>query len=251
MDNLTVIDNELVPVYLTDKGEKVVNGRELHSVLQSKQDFSTWVKKRLNECDAKENKDFVRFHEKMEGNNATMIEYIILLDTGKEMAMLERNAKGKQVRRYFIKVDEKYKEEKSTPLTLKKQIATIAQGTTELYQRVEGVESRIKDLEETMTLDHGQQYFLEKAVNKTVLSVLGGKESNAYKSIGRKVFAECNGDLKSYFKVNARGNVPKKRYEEAVRYAENWKPCTNTQMLIEQYNAQQSLNLKGGECHED
>lgn len=132
-------------------------------------------------------------------------------------------------------------------LTLKEQIATIAQGTTELYQRVEGVESRIKDLEETMTLDHGQQYFLEKTVNKTVLSALGGKESNAYKSIGRKVFAECNGDLKSYFKVNARGNVPKKRYEEAVRYAENWKPCTNTQMLIEQYNAQQSLNLKGGE----
>lgn len=132
-------------------------------------------------------------------------------------------------------------------LTLKEQIATIAQGTTELYQRVEGVESRIKDLEDTMTLDHGQQYFLEKTVNKTVMSALGGKESNAYKSMGRKVFAECNGDLKSYFKVNARGNVPKKRYEEAVKYAENWKPCTNTQMMIEQYNAQQSLNLKGGE----
>lgn len=136
-----------------------------------------------------------------------------------------------------------YGQQKST----QEQIALIAQGTTELYQRVEGVESRIKDLEETMTLDHGQQYFLEKTVNKTVLYVLGSKESNAYKSIGRKVFAECNGDLKSYFKVNARGNVPKKRYEEAVRYAENWKPCTNTQMLIEQYNAQQSLNLKGGE----
>lgn len=136
-----------------------------------------------------------------------------------------------------------YGQQKST----QEQIALIAQGTTELYQRVEGVESRIKDLEETMTLDHGQQYFLEKTVNKTVISVLGGKESNAYKQIGRKVFAECNGDLKSYFKVNARGNVPKKRYEEAVSYAENWKPCTNTQMRIEQCNAQQNLKLEGGE----
>lgn len=109
MNNLTVIENELVPVYETDKGIKVVNGRELHEVLQSKQDFSTWVKKRLKECDAEEKRDFDRLHKKMEANNATMIEYIIRLDTAKEMAMLERNEKGKQVRRYFIQVEKKFK----------------------------------------------------------------------------------------------------------------------------------------------
>ncbi len=113
----------------------------------------------------------------------------------------------------------------------------------EVGGKVGQLESRIIDLEDTMTLDHGQEYYLEKTVNKTVISVLGGKDSNAYKQIGRKVFAECNGDLKAYFKVNARGNVPRKRYEEAVTYAENWKPCTNTQMLIEQYNAQQRLDV--------
>lgn len=109
MQNLKIIENELVPVYETDTGEKVVNGRELHSVLQSKQDFSTWVKARLKECDAIENEDYDRFHKKMEANNATMIEYIIKLDTAKEMAMLERNAKGKQVRRYFIQIEKKYR----------------------------------------------------------------------------------------------------------------------------------------------
>lgn len=118
------------------------------------------------------------------------------------------------------------------------QIFLLAQGAAELYKRVEGVEGRIEELENTMNLDHGQKYFLEKTVNKTVLSILGGKESSAYKHIGRKVFAECNGDLKAYFKVNARGNVPKKRYEEAITYAENWKPCTNTLMQIEMLNAQ-------------
>lgn len=87
--------------------------------------------------------------------------------------------------------------------------------------KVGQLESRITDLEDTMTLDHGQEYYLEKTVNKTVISALGGKDSNAYKQIGRKVFAECNGDLKTYFKVNARGNVPRKRYEDAVKYAEN------------------------------
>lgn len=46
----------------------------------------------------------------MEANNASMIEYIIKLDTAKEMAMLERNDKGKQVRKYFIEIEKKYKE---------------------------------------------------------------------------------------------------------------------------------------------
>lgn len=135
------------------------------------------------------------------------------------------------------------RKQKTVPtLTLQQQIQTIAQGTTELYQRVEVVETRIKDLEETMTLDYGQQAVLGQAVNKTVINHLGGKESPAYKPIGRKVFAECNGDLKRYFKVNARSNVPKKRYEEAVAYAENWKPSTNTTLLISQYNAQITMD---------
>lgn len=110
MNELQIIENELVPVYKTSSGEKVVNGRELHTVLHSGQDFSTWIKKRLSECDAEENKDFTRFHRKMEANNATMVEYIILLDTAKKIAMLERNEKGRQVRKYFIAVEKKYKQ---------------------------------------------------------------------------------------------------------------------------------------------
>ena len=63
--NMTMVDNEIVPVYETDKGEKIVDGRELHGVLESKQDFSTWIKKRIFESDAVADKDFSRFHKKM------------------------------------------------------------------------------------------------------------------------------------------------------------------------------------------
>lgn len=100
---------------------------------------------------------------------------------------------------------------------------------------------RVTALENTTTIDHGQQRVLENTVNKTVISVLGGKESNAYKEIGRKVFAECNRDLKNYFKVNSRDDVPKLHYEDALKYAENWKPCTNTEMIISNCNAQMNL----------
>lgn len=102
-------------------------------------------------------------------------------------------------------------------------------------------EDRITDLEQNMTIDYGQQMVLGDVVKKAVLNALGGKDSNAYHEVGKKVFAECNRDLKHYFRVNARNNVPKKRFDEAVQYAENWQPCTNTKMSIAQSNAQMNL----------
>ena len=99
-------------------------------------------------------------------------------------------------------------------------------------------ESRIENLENNMTIDYGQQMVLQDAVNKTVVECLGGKGSEAYREISKKVFAECNRDLKHRFQVNARNNVPKLRFEEAVEYAKNWRPCTNTQIMIKDCNAQ-------------
>ena len=93
--SLTVIENELVPVYETDEGIQVVNGRELHQVLKSGQDFSTWVKKRLNECDAEENKDYDLFHNSVEqlSGKKYRIDYIIKLDTAKKWLCLRETKK--------------------------------------------------------------------------------------------------------------------------------------------------------------
>lgn len=72
------------------------------------------------------------------------------------------------------------------------------------------MDERVTTLENTMTLDYSQQQALGEVVNYVVIDALGGKESDAYKEIGKKVFSECNRDLKRYFHVNARNNVPKK-----------------------------------------
>ena len=104
-------------------------------------------------------------------------------------------------------------------------------------------ESRIENLENNMVIDYGQQQVLGDAVNKTVINALGGKNSSAYKELGRKVFAECNGDLKRFFNVNARNNIPKLRFEDALEYAKNWHPCMNTQMAIDNCNLQMDLPL--------
>ena len=104
-------------------------------------------------------------------------------------------------------------------------------------------ESRIENLENNMVIDYGQQQVLGDTVNKTVINALGGKNSSAYKELGRKVFAECNGDLKRFFHVNARNNIPKLRFEDALEYAKTWHPCMNTQMAIDNCNMQMDLPL--------
>ena len=106
---------ELIPINKADfNGAEInsVNARELHAVLESKQDFSTWIKKRLDEVDAVENADFIVFHKKMENSDGgrPQIEYILSTDIAKEIAMLERNEVGKKVRRYFIEFEKMHKQ---------------------------------------------------------------------------------------------------------------------------------------------
>ena len=100
------------------------------------------------------------------------------------------------------------------------------------------MDERVTTLENTMTIDYAQQQALGEAVNYVVIDALGGKGSDAYKEIGKKVFSECNRDLKRYFQVNARNNVQKKRFNEAIEYVQHWQPCTNTQIAIKECNSQ-------------
>lgn len=117
------------------------------------------------------------------------------------------------------------------PMTVAEQIQLLAQGNQDH-------EERIEKLENTMTIDYGQQKYLGDLVSKVVIEVLGGKKSNAYDEIGKKVFAECNRDVKTYFDVNARNNISKLRYQEAVEYIKEWTPCANTKIMIRDCNAQ-------------
>lgn len=121
------------------------------------------------------------------------------------------------------------------PLTTVEQIQVIATGFLDH-------EERLNRLENTMTIDYAQQEAIRDLVSSVVIAHLGGKESNAYKEIGKKVFAECNRDIKTYFTVNARNNIPKLRFEESMEYVRNWHPCTNTVMMIRDCNAQMSIS---------
>lgn len=92
--------------------EMLCNARELHKFLGVGRKFNTWIKDRIKEYGFTENQDFVIVQNlsypnlgNAKARKQIMIDYHITLDMAKELAMVEKNAKGREIRRYFIQME--------------------------------------------------------------------------------------------------------------------------------------------------
>lgn len=101
--------NELINVTLNDNHEPVVSGRQLHEALGVKTEYKKWFS-RMTEYGFNESDDFLKVTQKCltssTGQNTT--DHIIKLDMAKEIAMIQRTDKGKEVRQYFIQVEKDF-----------------------------------------------------------------------------------------------------------------------------------------------
>lgn len=105
--NMNVTTNELIPIS-ENNGKRAVNARDLHAFLESKRDFSNWIKDRIDKYDFIENQDyqvFNNFGENPKGGRPS-IEYALSISMAKELSMIENNERGKQARKYFIACEE-------------------------------------------------------------------------------------------------------------------------------------------------
>ena len=117
-EEMKVLEKSIVPIYEkncidgSNFHEQVVNARELWKALGSKQEYANWIKSRISSYGFQENEDYISFDEVIKRANGatTRKEYIITLDTAKEIAMVENNEKGREVRRYFIEAEKRYRE---------------------------------------------------------------------------------------------------------------------------------------------
>jgi len=82
-----------------------VSARDLHASLSIGRDFSTWIKERIEKYEFIEGKDFSPKMGKSTGGRPT-VEYYLSLSMAKELAIVENNEKGRQIRQYLIKVEQ-------------------------------------------------------------------------------------------------------------------------------------------------
>ena len=238
LETIRIFSEDVIPVYDTDTGEKVVLGRELHERLKIKTAYKDWFP-RMCEYGFVDGKDYGSFlsnrSDGLAGKPRT--DHIITLDMAKHIAMIQRTPEGMEIRQKLIDL------EKNVSVNQFAGASKELQAIFVLDNRSMQHEKRISALETNMTVDYEQQRALRRAVNRVVVEALGGKTSPAYidKSTRCKVYSECNKDAQDWFHVNSISNVPRKDFDNAIAYIERWRPCANTVMMIQNVNSQTQM----------
>ena len=119
-------DTQLIPVTEGEIGGVkclVVDAKSLHQTLGVGRDFTTWIKHRIESYGFSESEDYENVISPSLGNQNLQVnggdrksrQYSLTLDMAKELAMVEKNAVGRAVRRYFIQCEKELLKQLAQP----------------------------------------------------------------------------------------------------------------------------------------
>jgi len=172
--------NELIPIRYEGE-EPTVSGRELHALLEIETRYNDWFP-RMCEYGFLEGKDFCPILSKSSGGRPAT-DHAITIQMAKELCMLQRTAKGKQCRAYFISCEEAW----NSPDKIMERALQIA------HRRAIEAERRIFGLLE-------EKETLEIALNESIKFYTVAKYNGAFKKgwtlaqcqlIGKQLTAYC------------------------------------------------------------
>lgn len=138
---------------------QTVNARELHTFLEVGIRFNDWVSRRITEYAFEEGKDFYSELSKTSSGGRPSREYHISLDMAKELAMVERNEKGKQARQYFIECERRAKNAVdpvavlNNPAAMRGLLLTYSEKVIELESRIEADKPKTQFFDQFMNAD--------------------------------------------------------------------------------------------------
>ena len=96
---------EIAPIFDNENGEVKISGRQLHMFLEVPTRYNDWFA-RMCEYGFAEGVDFYsNLSKTSELGGRPAIDHLMTLSMAKELAMLQRTNKGKEARRYFIRID--------------------------------------------------------------------------------------------------------------------------------------------------
>lgn len=110
-------NSNLIPVFnglIQNQPVQLCNARELHAFLEIQTRYNDWIKNRINEYGFIQDEDYLIITERTNGRPRK--EYHITLDMGKELGMVERNERGRQIRKYFIECERRASQPKQIAL---------------------------------------------------------------------------------------------------------------------------------------
>ena len=191
--------NELLKINTTDSERITVSARDLHEALEVKTQFKDWFP-RMCEYGFEDGKDFCSFLSESTGGRPSQ-DAQITVDMAKEIAMLQRTEKGKEVRKYFIQVEKEW----NSPERVMARALTIANKTIETL-KIENSEMKPKAL-------------FADAVASSKTSILIGQlakilTQNGYQIGQNRLFEKLRSEGFLSSRKGADWNMPQQRYVE-------------------------------------
>lgn len=170
--------NEIIKVTLDDEHDPIVSGRQLHEALGVNSNYTTWFD-RMTEYGFVENQDYVllsNFGNQTGRGGHNKVDHAIKLDMAKEIAMIQRTDRGKEVRQYFIQIEKDF----NSPEKIMARALLLA-------------DKKIQKLETQIETDKPKVLFAD-AVSASYSSILVGElakliSQNGYKIGANRLFA--------------------------------------------------------------
>lgn len=124
-------------------------------------------------------------------------------------------------------------------------IALLAQGHTELKAEVDGIKEELEHLKMDLPILPVEADRITEVVRKKGVSILGGKQAPAYnnKGLRQKLYNNLYANLKYNFSVRSYKSIKRSQVDKAIEIVHNYQPPFFLSQLIDNENAQQSMNL--------
>lgn len=155
----------------------------------------------------------------------------------KEMPMYYMNKKGftllgmgytgKEAMKFkeaYIDEFERMEDKLKNPRVLseREQLVAAMKLSIETSEEISAVKEEVKEVrgmvEHQITLDHGEQRRIQKAINCKVYELENDKEAR------KKLFSELHREIKDRFAVTSYKDIKRKDMQSSVRYIEAWVP---------------------------
>ena len=132
------------------------------------------------------------------------------------------------------------------PQTVEGQIQLLAQGHTELKAEVDGIKEDLEALKMDLPILPVEADRITEAVRKKGIEALGGKDAPAYLNRGlrQKLYNNLYANLKYNFGTKTYKSIKRSQCDKAVEIIRQYVPPFFLAQMIDNENAQQSLELK-------
>ena len=225
MNELTVFSKEVIPVYTTETGERVVLGREIHEKLNLSERYSKWFD-RMCGYGFETGTDYTPYQMVHPQNGQAVENHLLRLDMAKHIAMIQRTPEGKAIRDQLIALETNVSE-LSPELRL---LIGMELKQKEQAKAIEAVNQKVDGIREVVALNPIQWREESQAIISNIAKQLGGIEHI------RDIHAEI------YELVDSRAGCCLKRRLENLRRRMLMEGCTKSKV-----NALNKLDAIGQE----